>query len=100
MNLVQEDMIVNLCDTFIVNNTQQVMILDPRVPISLAGKPWLDQYLKELDLTIEDLVSSSCYQVFQFGGISKKYESKILISLPLVVGRTDGKEDIWMSKSM
>ena len=65
VNLVQDDMIVNLCDSFAVNNAhkrEQVMILDPEAPVSLAGRPWLDQYLKEFDLTIEDMVSSSCYQ--------------------------------------
>ena len=73
VNLVQDDMIMNLCDIFPVNNThrgEQVMILDPRAPVSLDGKPFLDQYLKEFDLMFKDMMSSSCYQVFQFGGLS------------------------------
>ena len=67
VNLVQDDIIINLCDTFAVNNThrgEQVMILDPGVPMSLAARLWLDQYLKEFDLTIDNMVSSSCNQVF------------------------------------
>ena len=97
VNLVQEDIIVNLCDTFVVNKTHRgdkVMILDPWAHVSLAEKPCLDQYLKEFDLMIKDMVSSSCYKVFQFGGKITKYESKILISLLLVVWHMDGKDDL------
>ena len=59
---------------------EQVMILDPGVPVSLAWRPWLHQYLKDFDLTIEDMESSSCYQVLQFRP-SETYESKILLRL-------------------
>ena len=94
VNLVQDSEVnVNLCDgnaikeELLVNFTnkrEHVMILDIGAPVSLFGRPWLDQYLKEFDLTIDDFVASSCSQVFQFGP-SKRYESKILIDLPLVV---------------
>ena len=60
VNLVQNEMIMNLCDSFAMNNTykrKQVMILNPGAPLSLAGRPWLDQYLKEFDLTIKDIMS-------------------------------------------
>ena len=40
------------------------MILDPGVLVSLAGRPWLENYLVEFDYKIEDMVSSECYQVF------------------------------------
>ena len=74
--------------TIAVINThggKQVKILDPGASMSLARRPLLDQNLKKFDLTIKDMVSWSCYQVFQFGGINKIYESKILITLPLLV---------------
>ena len=43
---------VNFCDTFVVENIQRgenVMILDPGAPMSLAGRPWLEKYLAEFD---------------------------------------------------
>ena len=45
LNIVQDNMILNLCDTFAVNNTyrgEQNMIMDPGAPVSLAGRSWLD----------------------------------------------------------
>ena len=35
----------------------KIMILDPRVLVSLAGRPWLEKYLTEFDYRIEDIVS-------------------------------------------
>ena len=45
-------MVVNLCDTYGVENTQRgehIMVLDPGAPMSLAGRSWLSKYLLELD---------------------------------------------------
>ena len=69
MNFVHKDTEVNLCTTYEVGNTHRgkhVMILDPDVLISLAGRPWLQIYIAEFDNTIEDTISSQCDQVIQF----------------------------------
>ena len=86
VNLVHEDIVVNLFDTYVVYNThrgEKIIILDPGAPLSLAGRPWLDLYLQEFDYTVVYMVSLSCYQVFIFGGIDKKHKSRILIELSL-----------------
>ena len=70
------------------------MLLDPGSPVSLVGRPWLSKYLAEFDYRIEDMVSSECYQVYRFGGIYKKYESRLLLELPLMVNSTNGKNDV------
>ena len=47
-------------DTYEVENTQRgenFFILDPEVPMSLAGRPWLINYLAEFDYTMKDMVS-------------------------------------------
>ena len=62
--------------------------------MSLAERPWLSKYLEEFDYKIEDMVSSVCYQVFRFGGIEKKHESRLSIELSLMVTSTKGKEDV------
>ena len=64
LNLVHEDLVVNLCDNYMVENTQcgeKVMILDPGAPMSLAGSPWLEKYLAEFDLEIENMESTACF---------------------------------------
>ena len=68
------------------------MILDPGAPVSLVGRSWLSKYLAEFDLKIEDMESSACFQVFWFGGIDKKHESKLLVELPLIVIINKGRE--------
>ena len=40
------------------------------------------------------MVSSECYQVFRFGGKDKKYKSRLMIELPLVVTSTDGNDAV------
>merc|ERR1712002_1376485 len=47
----------NMNEEMLVNYTEkgkQVMILDLGAPVSLAGKEWMNQYLKEHQLKIED----------------------------------------------
>ena len=74
------------------------MILDPGAPMSLVGRPYLSKYMAEFDLKIEDMESSACFQVFRFGRIDKKYESKLLIELPLIVMSNKGKEEVLTAK--
>ena len=66
---------VQLCDGYeldeeiLVNYTEkgkQVMILDLGAPVSLAGKEWMDQYLKDHELEVGDMKMSECYQIFRF----------------------------------
>ena len=40
------------------------------------------------------MVSSACYQVFRFGGIDKKHESKLFIEFQLMVKSAKGKDDV------
>ena len=97
INLVHEDTVVNLCDIYGVENTKRgedIMVLDPGASVSLAGSSWLSKYLSEFDYKIEDMVSSEWYQVFRFGGIDKKHESRMMIELPLVVTSMDGKDAV------
>ena len=46
---------------------RQLMILDCGAPVSLAGISWMEQYLQEFDLTIDQITSISCNQPFVFG---------------------------------
>ena len=97
VNLVHDDTIVNLCDTYEVENTQRgekVMILDPGAPVSLAWRPWLSKYLAEFGCKIKDIVSLCCPQVFKLGEIDKSHKSKLMIKLLLVVRSTKGKDDV------
>ena len=74
LNLVHEDMVPNLCCTYIVDNTprgEKVMILDPGAPMNLARRPWLEKYLAEFDYKIKDMVSSKCYQVFNLEELTR-----------------------------
>ena len=69
------------------------MILDLGAPVSLAGNEWMDQYLKDHGLEVRDMKTSECYQIFRFGP-SKKYVSRTMVELPVIVRRMDGKEDV------
>ena len=40
------------------------------------------------------MVSSACYQVFRFGGIDKKHESKLFVEFQLMVKSAKGKDDV------
>ena len=93
---------VQLCDGYelneeiFVNYTEkgkQVMKLDLGAPVSLAGNEWMKQYLKDHGLEVKDLKSSECYQIFRFGS-NKKYVRKMMVELPVIVRRLDGKEDV------
>ena len=70
-----KEMNVQLCDGFQLNEEilmnytekgKQVMILDLGAFMSLAGKEWIDQYLKDHELEIGDLKTLDCHQIFSF----------------------------------
>ena len=69
------------------------MIPDLGAPVSLAGNEWIKQYLEDHGLELRDLKSSKCHQRFKFGP-SKQYISKLVVELPVIVRRLDGKEDV------
>ena len=88
---------VNLCDKaeigedMVINYTytemgRQMMILDIRAPVSIAGVPWMEQYLEEFGLRIDDMKSVKCHQLFVFEP-SRRYISTTLIELPVLVTR-------------
>ena len=54
---------------------RQMMILDIAAPWSLAGVPWISQYVEEFGLKIEDMRSVACNQPFVFGP-SKRYHEQ------------------------
>ena len=72
---------------------RQIMILDMGAPVSIPGTSWMRQYLAEFGLEIEDMKSVSCNQPFVFGP-SKRYVSKSLVELPILLTRMDRKEDV------
>ena len=77
---------------------RQMMILDLGAPVSIAGVPWMRQYLAGFGLEIENMKSVSCNQPFVFGP-SRRYVSKSLIELPILVTRMDGREDVLQQKA-
>ena len=64
---------INLCSQEVVEEMEmtinytykdsgrQLIILDLGAPVSLAGISWMEQYLQEFGLTIEQMNSVSCY---------------------------------------
>ena len=72
---------------------RQMMILDLGAPVSIAGVSWMKQYLEGFNLEIDDMKSVSCNQPFVFGP-SKRYVSKSLVELPILVTKMDGREDV------
>ena len=70
-----------LDEEILVNYTEkgeQVMILDLGAPMSLAGKEWMEQYLKDHELESNKMKMLECHQVFRFGP-SKQYVSKRMV---------------------
>ena len=97
-----KEMNVQLCDGFqldeeiLVHYTEkgkQVMILDLGAPVSVVGKEWMDQYLRDYELELKDMKMSACHKVFKFGP-SKQYVSTEMVEIPVIVRRMDGKEDV------
>ena len=81
-----------------INNDNNVMVVDNGAPASLAGKSRIEQYLKRLDLEMEDLVSRPCYQQFKFGP-STRYLSEQVVNIPIYVEAVDGKKDLLLVKT-
>ena len=85
---VNEEILVNFTE-----RGKQVLILDLGAPVSVAGTEWMNQYLKDHNLKVEDLKGYNCHQIFKFGP-SKQYISKRMVDLPIIVRTLDGKEDV------
>ena len=95
---------VNLCEEvmigeeLVINHTytdldRHMLILDIGALVSKAGVSGMTQYLKEFDLTIDEMKSVECQQPFRFG-LSKRYISKTLVELRVLITRLDGREDV------
>ena len=78
---VGEEMMINYTYT---DMGRQMMILDIGAPISIAGVPWMEQYLEEFDLKIQDLKAVKCHQPFVFGP-SRHYVRESLVEIPVLV---------------
>ena len=87
---VPEEMMINYTYT---DQGRQMMILDLGAPVSIAGVPWMRQYLAGFGLEIGNMKSVDCNQPFVFGP-SRRYVSKSLIDLPILVTRMDVKKDV------
>ena len=74
------------------------MILDIGAPLSFAGMSWMTQYMKEFDLKVEDIKSTACNEPFVFGP-SKRYISKLLAELSILISGMDRKEDVLTVKT-
>ena len=85
---VNEEIVVNYTE-----KGKQVMILDLGAPVSVAGTEWMNQYLKDHNLKLEDLKGYDCHQIFKFGP-SKQYKSKRMVDLLVIVWILDGREDV------
>ena len=69
------------------------MVVDNGAPVSLAGKLWIEKYLEQQDLELQNLKGRSCYQQFKFGP-STKYLSELIVDVPIYVIDTEGKKDV------
>ena len=70
------------------------MIFDLGAPVTLAGKEWMNQYIREYELNIGDLKQTECHQIFRFRP-SKQNVSKIMSKIvSKIVKRLDGKDDV------
>ena len=85
-----QDMMINYTYT---NLGKHMMILNIGAPVSLAGIPWMTQYLQKFGLTIEQLNSVKCSKPFVFGP-SRQYLSKSLVELSVLITRLDRREDV------
>ena len=61
---ISEDMVINYTYK---DQGRQMMILDLGAPVSVAGIPWMKQYLAGFDLEIENLKGVPCNKPFVFG---------------------------------
>ena len=77
---------------------RQMIIHDIGALVSVAGIPWMKQYLEEFDLGIENMKSESCNQPFVFGP-NKRYISDTVVELPILITRMDGTDDVLIVKT-
>ena len=95
---------INLCDRegfkvredFLINYTDlgcQIIVLDISALVSLAETKRLEQYLGDFNLTIEEIELSPCHQFFKFGP-SKRYLSSLMVQIPVIVQRNDGRDEV------
>lgn len=82
---VGEDMVINYAYT---EMGRQMIILDIGAPVSITGVPWMELYLEEFGLRIDDTKSVKCHQPFVFGP-SRRYISTTWIELPVLDTRLD-----------
>ena len=92
-------MSVNLCEvceedgSYLVNyavGDNQVLVIDIGAPVSLVGKKWVKRYMEENGLDKECMESQECEQLFKFGP-SRKYVSKEMVRLPVMMRAIDRK---------
>ena len=70
-----------------------MIILDIGASVSLAEISGMEQYLQEFGLTIEQMNSVPCHQPFVVGPL-RRYISKSLVELLILITRLDGREDV------
>merc|ERR1711867_68804 len=85
---VNEEIIVNFTE-----KRKHVMILDLGAPVSVAGNEWINQFLKDHNLGLENLKRYKCHQIFKFGP-SRQYISNKMVYLPIILKTLDGREDV------
>ena len=78
---VGEEMMINYTCT---DMERQMIILDIGALVSITGVPWMEQYLEEFDLRIEDMKAVRCHQNFVFGP-SRRNISTSLVKLPIII---------------
>ena len=69
------------------------MILDLGASVSVAGNEWMNKYLKDHNLGLENLEVYKCHQIFKFGP-SRQYISKEMVNLPIILKTLDGREEV------
>ena len=84
--IIDEEIVVNFTE-----NRKHVMILDLGAPVSVAGNEWMNKYLKDHNLGLENLEVYKCHQIFKFGP-SRQYISEEMVNLPIILKTLDGRE--------
>ena len=87
---------IEISNEFLIHYTEKdnnIMVVDKGAPASLAGKSWIETYLKQQDLEMNNLSGRSCYQQFKFGP-STRYLSEQVVDVPIFLVDKDGKKDI------
>ena len=88
--LIGEDLMINYTYK---DFGRQMMILYIGAPVSIYGVPWMEQYLEEFGLRIDDKKPVKCHQPFMFGRRGT-YVSTTLVEVPVLVTRLEGREEV------